>query len=204
MTYQELDRLIAEWSADVLEVITQLPSDFELASEERVILTSGSMKRAPASQGEIASIEDKLNLSLPPTYKQFLRYSDGLWMASLDGKPGEVLPVADIGLFASLYPKEFGVFAKVKAEVADREYDRYGDSQDPVHYRTIYGPKLVAVSTMHGSGAYFLNPEVRFSFGEYEAWSFSFHGGADRYRSFDDLLRSERVRTVRGYRELLL
>jgi hypothetical protein len=203
MTANELSRFLAAWSADILATLRQLPEEYDFSAEERCVLESGTMIRPPAKAYTITKAERRLHCKLPNSYRQFLLFSNGLWMPSFDQHPGETLPVAQIGPFAELYPQSYTIFSEMSMHVTDAQYDRYGSSQDPVHFRTRYGPSLIAITTNYGSGLYLLNPEVTFSGDEWEAWSFNFHGGADRFKSFDELLVSERTRTVAGYRELL-
>lgn len=77
------------------------------------------------------------------------------------------------------------------AAVSDEDYFQYGAHQDPVTLRAHYLQTALQISTTEDGWVYLLNPQVVDERGEWEAWDFGTKlAGADRYRSFWELLQA--------------
>ncbi|RJL33649.1 SMI1/KNR4 family protein [Bailinhaonella thermotolerans] len=68
-------------------------------------MSKDSWMGAPgASEEEIAALERRLGVSLPPSYRQFLAVSDGWREFWEDEEPGLLLPAAKVGWTRDLDP----------------------------------------------------------------------------------------------------
>jgi len=190
--------LLTEWSRAVL-------ADDELsASLPPEVVASGWLGYPGATEEELATAEDRLGVSLPPSYRAFLSLTNGWrtvdlfvqqlwsteeieWLAVLDQdgidawrmgeEPmGRVPPVPDAEYFA---------------------YDKNGKATNELALRSDYLQTALRISDVEygGTGVYLLNPRVVTQDGEWEAWFWAhWIPGAYRYRSFWDMLRDESAR----------
>jgi hypothetical protein len=150
-----------------------------------------------ATEEQIAALESRLGVSLPPSYRQFLQFTNGWW---------------ETGSFITrIWPTEQVEWLRVRHQddiispwtgsvtwgernsmpvISDSEYYRYGDNQDPITMRAEYLPFMLEISDV-GDGIMLLNPRVVSKEGEWEAWFLaSWLPGANRYRSFWDMMQA--------------
>jgi hypothetical protein len=144
------------------------------------------------SDADIQDNERRLNTILPPSYKEFLKVSNGF--KQLNCFVWDILPVdkidwlktADPTLF-DLYSKEF----KDSFDATDEEYFVYGEDQKTTDFRSEYLVNSLAISGWGDAAILLLNPQVKFG-DEWEAWMFAtWHLGPVRYKSFEELMREE-------------
>ncbi|NJP92871.1 hypothetical protein HCN51_26025 [Nonomuraea sp. FMUSA5-5] len=133
-------------------------------------------------------------VGLPPSYRQFLLFADG-WSDA--GDEYCLRSTQTVGWFRDLEPWFVDSClpeGHTPRSVPDELYFVYGDKQDCVHIREEYLPDLLLVGHWDDGWAP-LNPRVTTAGGEWEAW---FHApwlpGANRYRSFWDLMEDENRR----------
>ena len=74
--------------------------------------------------------------------------------------------------------------------VDDADYFIYGEAQNPLLIREDYLEAGLQISA-GDNAVYLLNPKIKFDDGEWEAWFFESEMGAQRYRSFWDLMQVE-------------
>ncbi|MEV6744517.1 SMI1/KNR4 family protein [Streptomyces sp. NPDC051080] len=156
---------------------------------------------AGATPQELAALEARLGTVLPPSYREFLRTSDG-WLDTTSGIR-RLLPVREIGWVRDLDPEliEGWTGGGEPDDVPDEQYFVHGDEQEPWTIRTEYLNDLLKISHTPGAlDVYLLNPRVVTPDGEWEAWYFAhWLPGAVRHRSFRDLMHDE-YRSFRGDR----
>ncbi|MEU4830651.1 SMI1/KNR4 family protein [Streptosporangium sp. NPDC023615] len=145
----------------------------------------------PATEAEIRELEERLGAELPPSYRQLLLLTDG-WGSDDDCR---LLRVEEVGRLRDADPSLAECWSEPKPEnswsVPDELYFVYGREQDSIRYRGEYVPDTLLIGYW-ADGAALLNPHVRTSEGEWEAWYLSPSlPGADRYRSFWDLATDE-------------
>jgi hypothetical protein len=150
---------------------------------------------APATDGDIAALEARLGLPLPPSYAAFLRVSNG-WRRTTFAI-GRIRPAAEVDLFS------------VENEEWIEANSGFDDDRPPAKlysYENGFAPgtgsshlpHLVQVSDVD-DGVYLLNPKAVTPDGEWEAWFFAnWVPGAQRYPSFAHLMVAE----FRSFREL--
>lgn len=162
-----------------------------------------SLRYPPASEEEIAALEARLGDRLPPTYKEFLRASNGWFQVAMDAESGRFWSTGEVQWFRDQAPWWIQSWTEgiPEIQVPDDQYYVYGRSQDPVHMRPQYLHSALAISEDVDAAVYLLNPAVRSASGEWEAWYFGNElPGANRYRSFRELMAAERQRILEGIR----
>jgi hypothetical protein len=179
--------LLTRWNADLL----QTPDLADRLPAEAV--AAGWLGYPGATDEQLLRAETRLGASLPRSYREFLKVSNGwrhlgyfhwnLWSA----EQIEWFRVRNQDwLDAYTEPWRRGG----SPPVPDDEYFVYGDDQSDVAMRVEYLPSTLEVSDVGDSAILLLNPEVRFPNGEWEAWDFAtWHPGANRYRSFWEMMR---------------
>ncbi|MGR6918440.1 SMI1/KNR4 family protein [[Actinomadura] parvosata] len=150
--------------------------------------------RPPAAEADVRRLEERLGVGLPPSYRQFLLFADG-WSDA--GDEYCLRSTQTVGWFRDLeswFVEYCLPEGHAPRSVPDELYFVYGDEQDCVHIREEYLPGLLLVGHWDDGWA-LLNPRVTTAGGEWEAW---FHApwlpGANRYRSFWDLMEDENRR----------
>jgi len=134
---------------------------------------------------EIATVEAKLKVKLPPSYLAFLKYSNGLL---LPDRFTNLLPLKDIDWFYTLNQEWADIWNDGEDDVEDEQYFVYGKEQDSCHMRSRYLKTALQISDSAEGDVLLLNPEVKFG-EEWEAWWFGDAlPGAIRFQSFQELL----------------
>lgn len=182
-----------------LEAYSQelLKNDGIRSSVPDEVLASRWMGYPGASEDQIAEREKKLGIRLPPSYREFLKVSNG-WR-----HPGffvyELYPVEKTDWFRARnqsWIRAYTFFRPLflrRPSIPDHEYFMYGSKQDPARFRAEYLHNTLEISSEGDSAIYLLNPEVVFPDGEWESWFFAnWLPGASRYRSFGEMMRAER------------
>ena len=181
------------WQAFLQAFSDELLADDRIrASQPQEVVDSRWMGFQGASDSDIASLESRLEVSLPPSYRQFLVVSNGwrktgyfidrLWST------GQVRWFRDKNqAWIDAYVEP----ARDLPPISDDEYLVYGESQDSVVFRVDYLQTALEVSDVGDSAILLLNPKTLADSGEWEAWFFAnWLAGATRYRSFRDLMQA--------------
>lgn len=151
----------------------------------------------PASEHNIQQAEHRLNLTFPPSYRDFLKHSNG-WLV----QPCEIiLPIHQVNLFPKHDPEQFEI---IITHMDDPDYETLEDVFNIIpkrHYFDYDNHPPPLVPNSHLSTAiiigesedrvvwYALNPQVVFEDGEWEAWAvYSGDGEYVRYRSFGEMM----------------
>lgn len=152
-----------QWNQELLEdekLRENLPPDVRAA---------GWLGYPGASEEQLAQLEARFCFPLPPSYREFLAFSNG-W--------------PDLSLFAHLSSvEEIGWLRK-----RNREVIKIWKENEPDIWATLE----IGVNVGHWSDLYLLNPLDISPEGEWEAWFFaSWVPGVQRYRSFWELMQHE-------------
>jgi hypothetical protein len=154
-----------------------------------------------ASEAEIEAAEERLGTRLPPSYRAFLAASNG-WR-NVGGFIDRLWSSVDVDWFRARNRDWIDAYAGPMGEgddLPDAAYFVYGPAQDPVRFRPRYLRTALEISDTGDSAILLLNPEVVTADGEWEAWFFAnWLPGANRYRSFRELMEAER-RNLAGLR----
>ena len=188
------DRFLREWNAALLGARSVRES------VQPEVVASGWLGYPPATPEVLAGAEDRLGFALPPSYRSFLRATNG-WRAA--GYFVErFLPADEIAWFRERNAEwieswlEGGRIAEARygptPPLTDEQYLVYGEEQRTVDMREEYLSAALQISEEGDGAVYLLNPRVVTPEGEWEAWFFaSWLPGARRYRSFWELMQGE-------------
>jgi len=138
-----------------------------------------TLLNAGASESEITELENRLSVSLPLSYKEFLRVSNGMNLLDL-GR--QLLPASKVDWVKNCIP--WLLPEEEQDPIADDQYFVYGPEQDCINARLEYLHNCIAISTEQDGFVFLLNPCIE-SDGEWEAWDHGWkYPGAFRYQSF--------------------
>jgi len=176
------------WSRELIEAraYPDLPPE---------VVASGWLGFPPATEEQLTRLETRLGATLPPSYRDFLKISNG-WRQT------------GTSIWRMWSTEEIDWFRVRNAEwieayvdpidglgglsLTDEEYLVYGETQDSVRFRVEYLESALEVSDIGDSAIFLLNPKVVTPDGEWEAWFFgNWLPGANRYRSFAELMEAE-------------
>lgn len=148
------------------------------------VVEAGWLGYPGADEDAISAAEQRLGLKFPPSYRSFLKTSNGFRHAGVR----DLFRVEQVMYVDELIPGLAGVS---DYEVSDEDYFVYGPEQESVNMRNEYLPRCMAVSSNYDGEMYLLNPAVNFG-DEWEAWLLSHRlPGANRYKSFWELMQEE-------------
>jgi hypothetical protein len=164
------------------------------------VVASGWLGFDPATKSGITALEQRLGVTLPPSYREFLEVTNG-WRC-ISPFVYRLWSTADVTWLSERHQRDIiDPWLKESETYAtsDDEYFVYGDDQDTVNLRPEYLRTALEISDYGDAAIYLLNPKVVSVYGEWEAWMLaSWLPGASRYRSFRELLEAE----YRGFAEL--
>ena len=151
-----------------------------------------------ATEKQIVAAEKRLGIRLPPSYREFLRVTNGWRMVT--NFIHKLWSVSEIGWHDERHREENDAWMEAWMEggpvedISDEEYRDYGRNPSSLSqpFRPQYLRTALEVSSWT-DGIYLLNPQTINVDGEWEAWFFApWNLGASRYPSFWDLLQGER------------
>lgn len=178
--------LLTQWSAAVLaddESTEDLPAE---------VITSGWLGYPGATEAQITAAEIRLGTRLPPSYREFLKVSNGWRDTSFIY---EVWSAEEIAWFAVRHRQWIDIYVRGAAHrqhMPDQAYLVYGTQQNPLRFRAEYLQTALEISARGDSAIYLLNPQIVTPEGEWEAWFFAnWLPGVRRYRSFWELMQGE-------------
>ena len=145
-----------------------------------------------ASEDAIKNHEDRLNVSLPPSYRDFLKTTNGF--KQLNCFIWDILSVDKIEWLEAFDPQFFKLYStefKDTFHASDEKYFIYGEQQKSIDFRSDYLVNSLVVSGWGDASIILLNPSVKFG-DEWEAWMFAtWIFGPIRYKSFEILMKEE-------------
>lgn len=188
MTGFDWESYIKQWSRKHLEALDKT-DELDLPPE---VIESGYLGYSGATDEQIASAEARLGVNLPPSYRNFLKVSNGL--RSVRGYGIRFYSIEEVDWFAARNQDWIDVWTSDIEEtpsVSDEQYFVYGEEQDCIHVRSEYMQTALEISNCCDGYIYLLNPRVITPDGEWEAWDFGNKlPGAFRYRSFQEMMMS--------------
>jgi hypothetical protein len=176
--------LLERWSRQWLDV-----RDYAVELPDEVIET-GWLGYPGATEQQVRELEQRLRRTVPPSYRAFLRLSNG-WRRT-SSFTHQMWSTAEVDYFRVRNQNWIDVLMDSSPIVTPEEHARYGRDQDPLSYRTEYLQDVIQISEVGDAAVYLLNPAVVSAGGEWEAWFLaSWSPGAHRFRSFWDLMQAE-------------
>jgi hypothetical protein len=179
----EWQRWLAEWNREILAHYdpTEHNAFVDTTLVTPAVLSSGWLGFPGASEAQLAELELRLGVTLPPSYRSFLRASNGFL------QPGVIVP----RIFSA---KEVSWLRDIDPGTIDAWTDASPDAVvDPDEF-VQYLPTALQVSAREtvGTAMYLLNPRVTTADGEWEAFFFAhWVPGVRRFPSFWALMEAE-------------
>jgi len=189
MSLYSWKELLTQWNKEILESESR-----EFLSPE--VIASKWIGYPGATEPQIAQAEERLGRKLPPSYREFLKFSNGWGMTTsfID----KLWSVEEIEWYAARHQELIDAWRLGRRHyfeskpIPDTEYFIYGERQNPGIFRDEYLQTALEISDIGDSALYLLNPQVATEDGEWEAWFFaSWLPGANRHRSFWELMQAE-------------
>jgi hypothetical protein len=152
---------------------------------------SGWLGYPGVTEREIIKHEERLKTKLPPSYREFLKVSNGF--KQLNTYVWDMLPADKIDWLRSFDPSFYELYSNnlETFDASDKDYFVYGEEQRSTDFRSRYLIESLAVSNWGDAAIVLLNPNVKFG-EEWEAWVFIVWSyGPTRYRSFEELMKEE-------------
>jgi hypothetical protein len=187
--------LLTRWSKQVIDsgkyVVTP---PYHYGEPPAEVLATGWLGYAGASNDQIAKAETRLGTILPPSYREFLKVTNGWRQAT----PiiHKLWSTEEIEWFSVRNQQWIDAYLRPGLpqlpSVGDKEYFTYGAEQNYQAVRAEYMQTALEISDTGDSAIYLLNPKVVTDEGEWEAWFFAnWLPGAYRYRSFWEMMESQ-------------
>ena len=147
------------------------------------VIASGWLGAPGASEVQLAELEGRLGKVLPPSYREFLRASNGFL------QPGVVVPrllrTEEVRWLREREPETVAAWTQGLASGPEAG-DAGGFEQDLASALQVSARETV------GTAMYLINPQVVSADGEWEAWYFAhWVPGVHRFPSFWALMQSE-------------
>jgi hypothetical protein len=177
---------IREWSQKRIEIFLEDHDEEDLSPE---VLKSGYLGYPGATEDEIVATKARLNITFPPSYREFLKASNGLRPISEYGL--EFCGTENIVWYAPDHQDWVDELIETwNKPVTDEEYFVYGDEQSNYTLRPEYLQTSLEISSEDMGYIFLLNPQIIVIDNEWEAWycSFSSSFGIYRYRSFGEMM----------------
>jgi hypothetical protein len=206
---------LMRWSQETLQGMRYEPN--KLPPQ---VIRSGWLGFPGATEEQIAQAENRLGRKLPPSYREFLKVTNGWYLTTpfvyrlWSVQEIEWFPVRHqswLDDFTRRYEQQHqsvaalngtGVYS-ARSPVSDQEYLVYGEEQNCKILRVQYMQTALEISDRVDSDIYLLNPQVTTPDGEWEAWLLGdslpgsdqlfrdWRPGANRYRSFYEMMQDE-------------
>lgn len=175
-------KLLQQWNDRVFNSswVEELPDDVRSAKWLGFL---------PATETQITAVEQRLGIPLPPSYRAFLKVSNG-WRR-LTHAIDHVWGTDEIQWFKHNHREWIAAYTEPSPygsleETPDEDYFSYETSTDfkPNHLK-----ETLQVSDVGDAAVFLLNPQVISQDGEWEAWFLAnWVPGVERYRSFQELI----------------
>jgi hypothetical protein len=142
-----------------------------------------------ATEEQILQLEARIDRSLPPSYREFLRASNGWW--ALNPFIWHLWSTENVDWFRVRHTDWIDAYRQPGEgclPCPDQSYFVYGPGQSPQNIQVEYMKDLLEISDVGDSAILLLNPLVKQG-EEWEVWFLAdWSAGADRYRSFSEFL----------------
>lgn len=176
---------IREWSRKQIECLSESEKE-ELSPE---ILESSYLGCPGATEEQIAAAEARLDVTFPPSYRQFLKASNGLRSTSKYGIHFYSTEEVDWHIIG--YEEIVDYFMEREQKpVTDAEYFVYGEEQCDLVFRPEYLETAVEISSEDLDSIFLLNTQIITIDGEWEAFFRCLIPpySISRYRSFREMM----------------
>jgi hypothetical protein len=187
---------LEKWSSEIIASrqfasFLKYCAEFYPGSYTQEVLESGWLGYEGATVEQIAQAEARLGIKLPPSYREFLKVTNG-WRIMIRFIP-RMWSTEEVE-WLSKTDRELAEGWLSYVPASDEEYFVYGKEQKEFSLKGEYFLTALDISDkeLAGTARYLLNPKVVFENGEWEAWFYAhWLPGARRYRSFWEMMQDE-------------
>lgn len=182
MTTFDWQKFLNDWSRAILA--SPHVEYYDLPAEA---IAAGWLGFDGATEEQIAAAEARLSVTLPPSYRAFLKVSNG-WR-NTGTFINRILPVEEIyWLRDTPDPSLLEHIKLYTSQLEDVPFDPTYDQANYAHFNET----LLIVEPTDEQELYLLNPQVKTTSGEWQAWAFGhWIPGVDASESFQALLEGE-------------
>jgi hypothetical protein len=186
MSSQDWSAWLQEWNRILLDGLEPGQPGEGTPDLTPEIVASGWLGAPGAGEAELTALEARLGTTLPPSYRSFLKASNGFL------QPNVLVP-------RLLSSREVDWYRTRHQDTIDAWFLGAGGGGGPPDYPGSfeqYLPTALQVSAVEhaGTAVYLLNPQVVSADGEWEALYFAhWVPGVNRYPSFRALMEAERT-----------
>ena len=183
MAVYDWNTLLQQWNEVLLQKLDlTVYNAFVEPDITPAVVASGWLGFPGATEEQITATEQRLGVSLPPSYRTFLQTSNGFRLA------GNIVPrllSTDEIRWSRDGDYDF-------SELADDSLDEWDDLDRDLYAYHLPATLEVSARETIGTAIYLLNPMVITSDGEWEAFFYAAWAvGAVRFASFWDLMQKE-------------
>ncbi len=180
----EWTKFLVRWNQALLRdpnVVVELSAD---------VVASGWLGYPAATDMDIAQAEERLGTTLPQSYRDFLRVSNG-WRQPTWYIP-KLWSTEEVEWFSVRNQDWIDIANEDSEPVPDEDYFVYGKEQMTYNIRTEYLRAALEISASGDGAVFLLNPQVVITGGEWEAWLFANkYPGAARFHSFLEMMQEQ-------------
>ena len=150
-------------------------------------ITDNWLGYPPADDSKILEKEKELGLTLPKSYKDFLKASNGFRQISFF--TGNLCPIGNVDWLSNTDSDFLNMFSEGDdINITDQDYYNYSETQRSEFFRLEYLKNSIRISEWTDGSLVLLNPKIKFG-EEFEAWVYAnWYPGAKRFKSFEDLI----------------
>ena len=198
---------LSVWPDLLKQISTEVLSDSDLMEHSWPQFISSEQKEngwlgfAGASDSDLQELEQRLGVTLPPSYYSFLSSSNGF--GPINCFISGLYPSTEVNWLVDKDQEIIEIWEETHAQfpeliISDDDYFNPQNMQDASYTRVKYLRGCLMISDWGDAGFLALNPAVKYD-GEWEAWHFAnWHPGVVRYHSFVEMMRQ----TINNYRHL--
>jgi hypothetical protein len=195
---------VSIWPDLLKQISAEVLSDSDLMEHSWPQFISTAQKEnewlgfAGTSESDLKELEQRLGVTLPPSYRAFLLASNGF--GPINSFISRLYPSTELDWLVNKDKEIVEIWedATEGFPVSDEDYFDPESMQDARYTRGEYFRGCLMISDWGDAGFLALNPAVKYD-GEWEAWHFAnWHPGAVRYHSFAELMQQ----SLESYREI--
>jgi hypothetical protein len=159
-----------EWKSflkDFIRVLNVEDDDEDFYEKARQLLSSNTLEML---EEDILAAENRLGIKLPPSYRSFLKVSNG-WPEMGAAEPGKLWSANQIQWLRDQDPETIERWANSESDISPEEHLYYRDvDENSCFYREAYLQNTLAISAYGDACILLLSPEVVDDDGEWECW----------------------------------
>jgi cell wall assembly regulator SMI1 len=125
---------LEEWSAEIMQLLKGY-QQYDLIDLEAEAIARNSLAYPGATDEQIKALETRLGVTLPPSYIEFLKTTNGWIQIAMDAGDGKIWSTDEVQWFRDQDPQWIAAWTDYAYKVPDEKYFVYGKEQDCVTLR---------------------------------------------------------------------